>query len=73
MKIGKPKRKRESDGMELTKDNLTEWKAAVDKLMKKKTGMTLSETMCDKEWLDDCLGDTPEEVVETELSYWSQY
>jgi hypothetical protein len=57
--------------MTLTKENLSEWKQEVDRMMKDKVGMTLSETRTDEEWLRDCIGEEAIDVVTDELSYWN--
>jgi len=56
--------------MNLKKENIADWKIELDKIMKSKVGMTLSETKTDEEWLEDCEGFTAQEVVKEEISYW---
>ena len=59
--------------MELTIENLQEWKANLKKLMFEKHGVKDFDTVCnDKEWLEDFLGGTPENAIDAETDYWEE-
>lgn len=53
----------------LKNDNLSEWKAELDRRMKLYAGMEkYSESLTDEEWLRDYKGTSAEEVADEELS-----
>ena len=57
--------------MELTEQNIKEWKAEVNRLMER-YGTFFSWTDCleDDDWIKDWEGFTPEEYVSEEIAQW---
>lgn len=60
--------------MELTKENIEEWKKELDKLGKNlvKPYEKYSSLCTEKMWLDDYEGQEPQEVIDDDLYYSAQ-
>ena len=62
--------------MELTKDNLQEWKAELDRLFKSQFPNAMNEnfssTRFDKEWIEECEGYEPQTAIDNEVQYWDE-
>ena len=57
--------------MELTKENLQEWKAELSRLMMEQHGVNdFGSSWKDKDWLDQMEGGTPQDAIDEEISYW---
>ena len=58
--------------MELTAENLEEWKASYNQIFKTATklSMTIDQMLSDAQILEMHEGLTPKEAVEEELQYW---
>jgi hypothetical protein len=57
--------------MELTKENLREWKALLRRKMAEQYDIAnYDETMSDEEWLKDWEGFTVQDVIDEEVSNW---
>jgi hypothetical protein len=57
--------------MELTKENLREWKALLRRKMAEQYDIAnYDETMSDEEWLSDWEGFTVQDVIDEEVSSW---
>ena len=57
--------------MELTKENLPEWKAEVTKLMFEQHKVKDFGNCCsDEEWLEQMEGGTPQDAIDAEVEYW---
>lgn len=53
--------------MELTTENLQEWKAQLNEVAKPHFGNDFANCLSDEDWLKENLGDTPEQVVNQNL------
>lgn len=60
--------------MLLTKENLSEWKAEVNKVMEQYGKFNNKWTKCltDDDWLKDWEGYSPDEYVSEEISCWEE-
>jgi hypothetical protein len=59
--------------MILTKDNIKEWKSVLDKEMFKQTKFpNYSQTLSDEDWIDINEGESVQEVIDNEMSYWTE-
>lgn len=59
--------------MELTKENLQEWKAELDRIMFTKYEVeNYSQCKTDDEWLEDYLDRQPEDAESDEVQYWDE-
>jgi len=59
--------------MELTKENIEEWKKELDHLaINSPLRHSFSDTLSDDEWLKENLGDDTTDVIDTEIYYARQ-
>ncbi len=57
--------------MILTKENIKEWKRALDKQMYKETGFPdYSCTLSDEDWIDINEGDSIQDAINSEIECW---
>jgi len=55
--------------MELTKNNLTEWKAELNRIAEPYLGKDFADCLSDEEYLKDYLDEDTEDVLRDNLSY----
>jgi hypothetical protein len=57
--------------IELTKENLKDWKAELRRMMWKQHRIgKYDETLLDEDWLQDFLGATPQDAIDAETECW---
>jgi hypothetical protein len=57
--------------MQLTKDNLVQWKEELRREMFEQYGINnYDKTYRDEDWLQDYLGFTPQDVIDGEVECW---
>ena len=59
----------ENNYMELTKNNLKEWKKELDKIAESHFGKHFSSHVSDDEYLQDYIGEDTKDVLRDNLSY----
>lgn len=67
------KQEQEQQSLELTKENIAEWKAELRKeMLERHTIDRYDETLSDEDWLADYIGQTPDDVIDGETESWEE-